>query len=309
MGRLKTITRRAFLIGSVAVGGGVAFGTYMTARPHPNPLAGQLADGEASFNPWVKISPDQITLITPHADIGQGVVHMQAMIIGEEMDLEPGQYVTDFGAPDPAYYNTAFAEEAGEAIAATTPLSAGAASTVIGAVTKLLGIQGTGGSTSTTDSFDKLRMAGAVARETLKEAAAQVHGVPRSELTTANGKVILADGTEVAYTDLAAVAGEIPPVTDVALREPSEWRHIGKPSMREDVARKSTGTQNYGIDLELDGMVYAAVRVNPRRSGVTAYDASVAEGMRGVSGIVPVTNGVAVVADNTWRAFRAIEEV
>ena len=90
MGTLSKITRRSFLIGSAAIGGGVAFGVYAVQSPHANPLSQDLANGEATFNPWVKISGDNITLITNHADIGQGSAHMQATLIAEEMDLDHG---------------------------------------------------------------------------------------------------------------------------------------------------------------------------------------------------------------------------
>ena len=83
MGRAATITRRAFLIGSVAIGGGVAFGTYLGVRPLENPNLADLKDGEASFNPWVLISPEKITLITPHGDKGQGVASSQANVMAK----------------------------------------------------------------------------------------------------------------------------------------------------------------------------------------------------------------------------------
>ena len=92
MGRARTIARRTFLIGSAALVGGVAFGAYVVRKPHDNPLADTLAEGEATFNPWVKVTADGITLITPHPDIGQGAVQMQAILIAEEMDLDPGQF-------------------------------------------------------------------------------------------------------------------------------------------------------------------------------------------------------------------------
>ena len=74
MGRLRTIARRTFLVGSVAIVGGVAFGTYMMQRRLPNPLEADLGDGEATFNPWVLIDSEKVTLITPHGDKGQGVM-------------------------------------------------------------------------------------------------------------------------------------------------------------------------------------------------------------------------------------------
>ena len=99
-------------------------------------------------------------------------------------------------------------------------------------------------------------------------------------------------------------------MTQVRLRPPSDWRMIGKAVQRLDIVAKSTGTQAYGIDLEMDGMLHATVRVNPRQGGsLNGFDASAAENMRGVSAVFEVTNGVAVIADNTWRAFRAAEEI
>ena len=185
----------------------------------------------------VKIDAEKVTLIVPHADIGQGVVHMQAILIAEELDIEPGQYVTEFGKPNAAYYNTAFA---GEGVPFMSRDESGAADTMrtfMGYVVKMMGIQGTGGSTSVADSFDKLRMAGAVARETLKLAASEESGVPVAQLKTANGAVQLPDGSELAYTQLAARAANVEPVTDVALRGKSEWRLIGKECIGSGVLR------------------------------------------------------------------------
>lgn len=305
MGRVRTIARRTFLIGSAAIAGGVAFGIYTVRQPLDNPLADGLADGSVTFNPWVRISADGITLITPHVDIGQGSVHMQAILIAEELDLDPGGYTTSFGPPDGAYYNRALSDEAGEAMSQIMPLSASVMSGAMGVAFKMLGMQITGGSSSVPDSYDKLREAGAVARETLKLAASKQSNVPVADLTTRSGKVILPDGSEIAYTDLAALAATLDPVRDVALRPPSQWRLIGTPTLRADIVAKSTGTQVFGIDLQIDGMVHAAVRVNPHRTPMNSYDAAQADTMPGVQRILPVTNGVAVIADSTWNAFSA----
>lgn len=191
MGRARTIARRTFLVGSAAILGGVAFGTYLVKRSLPNPLEADLADGEATFNAWVKIDADTITLITPHADLGQGVVSSQAALIAEEMDLDFGQFETSFGTPSSAYYNTGFADGGAPFMATDDSFKADAVRSVLSGVLKIAGLQGTGGSTSMPDSFEKLRHAGAVARETLKLAASQQTGVPVSELTTRSGAVIL----------------------------------------------------------------------------------------------------------------------
>ncbi len=310
MGRLKTIGRRSFLIGSAAVLGGVAFGTFMVARPYANPLVKGLAEGEATFNPYVKLTSEKITLIVPHADIGQGVQSSQAALIAEELDIDLDQAELSFGEPSAAYYNTAFAEEGVPFMSFDDGSMAETMRDVVGGVVKLLGVQGTGGSTSMPDQYEKLRMAGAVARETIKAAASARTGVSVDRLSTEAGAVVLPDGTRIAYTDLAADAAGIPPVRKVALRDPSTWVKVGKPMLRTDTLAKSTGTQVFGIDLAFSGMVYASVRVNPRKGGrMIAFDAAEAETMRGVKAIVPVENGVAAVADNSWRAFQAVNAI
>jgi len=310
MGRLKTIARRSFIVGSVAIAGGVAFGTYLVRRDPANPLAQDAAAGDAVFNPWVRINAERITLVTPHMDMGQGATALQAMLIAEELDVDLDQVTTTYGVPSAAYYNTALAAEAVPFRSNDQGLAAGAMRSTMGAVMKVLGAQVTGGSTSVPDSFDKLRMAGAVARETLKAAAARETGFEAYQLKTQSGAVVLPDGTRIDYTALAATAAQIDPVTDVTLRAPSEWRLIGKPQQRLDVVAKSTGTQIYGIDLQIDGMVHASVRMNPRKGApMLGFDASGAEGMRGVLQILALPYGVAVIADNTWRAFRALDQI
>lgn len=310
MGRAAKIARRTFLVGAVAIAGGVAFGTYLVKRRPDNPLKAGLADGEATFNPWVKIDATGVTLVAPHADKGQGIASLQAALIAEELDLEPGQYAITFGAPSAAYWNTALAADALPFRPADTGLVAEGARSAASALFKVLGMQITGGSSAAPDSYEKLRMAGAVARETLKRAAAQQTGVPVERLRTEKGAVITPDGKAIAYTALARTASQIEPVTNVALRPPSQWRHIGKAMQRSDIVAKSTGTQAYGIDVTLPGMVYAAVRTNPRLGGkLVSYDAATAQGMRGVQKVVAITGGVAVIADNTWRAMRAVEAI
>lgn len=306
MARAGTILRRTFLVGSAALAGGVAFGVYAVRRPHKNPLEDQLADGETTFNPWVKIGPERITLIAPHADIGQGVRSLQAALIAEEMDLDFGQFDVEPGPPAAAYWNTASAEEAVPFQPTDKGFVAESARTVVGSVLKLVGLQITGGSSTAPDSFDKLRIAGAVARETLKAAAAREHGIAVSELRTKSGAVILPDGSALPYTSLAAAAAAIEPATDVTPRDPARWRLLGRPMQRLDVVAKSTGTMEFGIDLAKDGMRYATVRFNPRQGGaLNGYDAKAAESMPGVERVLEVSNGVAVIADNTWNAFQA----
>lgn len=302
------IARRAFLFGSAALGGGIAFGGYLALRPLGNPLEEGLRDGEVTFNPWVKITPEAVFVIAHHTDVGQGVRTMQATLICEELDIAPEAVTVLPAEPALAYYTP----EALEDLSPVNPRTTGPVAQIVrdstGLVAKMFSLMTTGGSSSTSNSFVRLRLAGAVARETLVAAAARRTGLDRAVLTTRDGAVHLPDGTAIAYTDLAAEAAEIEPVTDVTLRPPSEWRLIGKPRQRLDVIAKSTGTLTYGIDVRMDGMVHAALRLNPNVGGaLLSYDASAALAMRGVAQVIEVAGGLAVVADNTWRAFRAAD--
>ncbi|WP_288942769.1 molybdopterin cofactor-binding domain-containing protein [uncultured Roseovarius sp.] len=310
MSRAGKIARRTFLIGSAAIAGGVAFGVVMYKRPHENPLLSGLAEGEAALTPYVRITPQGITLITPRADLGQGAYNVQALLIAEELDVTLDQVAVDPGPPSPAYYNTALSHDSAPFASTDDSFMAETTRAVLDAPMKFLGIQITGGSTTVPDGWEKLRHAGAVARETLKAAAASQTGVNTADLRTENGAVILPDGTRLPYTDLAATAAQIAPIEDVALRDPSDWKLIGQNIQRLDIVAKSTGTQAYGIDTRLDGMLHAAVRTNPRQGGaMRSHDAARAETMRGVHRIVPITGGVGVLADNTWRAMQAVNAI
>ncbi len=310
MSKLANAARRTFLVGSAVIVGGVAFGTYLVRKTPANPLLDAQQEGEAVFNPWVKIDAKGITLIAPHTELGQGVRSAQAALIAEELDLEWGQFSVEPGPPSAAYYNTALAEEQVPFMSTDTSFSAEALRASMGAVFKVLGLQLTGGSSTVPDSFTKLRLAGASARETLKLAASQRSGVPLEQLKTEKGAVLLPNGTRLAYTELAQEASAVEPVQNVQLRDPSQWRLLGKPMQRLDIVPKSTGTLTFGIDLRREGMLHASVKVNPRQGGkMLSFDAKTAAGMRGVKKIVPVTNGVAVVADNTWRAFQALNAI
>ncbi len=311
MGRLGKITRRTFFIGSAAIAGGVAFGIYAARKPFPNPNLKDLQAGAASFNPWVVIDEEKITLIASHTDKGQGIFSAQAALIAEELDVELDQVTVSFGKPDRAYYNRVLMDPmAGYPMYDNSPAAERVRGILGGVIKLVLPSQATGGSSSIPDTYEKLRQAGATARETLKLAAAAKSGVPVERLKTARGAVILPDSSELAYTALAADAADIKPVPDVPLRDPSTWRLLGKPMGRLDMTAKCTGTLDYGIDFRTEGLLHATVKVNPRQGGgLKGYNADTALAMRGVKHVLEITGGVAVVADNTWRAIRAANAV
>lgn len=308
MGRAKTIARRSFLIGSAAILGGVAFGAYFVNRPTPNPLLDGLAEGEAALTPFVKITPEGITLIVPRADVGQGIASTQATLIAEELDIDPATATLDPGQPHQAYFNGTVAADGLPFPAWEHGRVAETVRDLMITVARLTGSQFTGGSSSTADLHETLRRAGATARETLKAAASARTGVATADLRTEDGHVILPDDTRIAYTDLAADAAAIEPVTDVGLRPVADWQRLGKPYQRLDIFAKSTGTQEYGIDVVLPGMLHATVRANPGRGGgMASYSADAALAMQGVKSVVEVNEDLAVIADNTWFAFKAAE--
>lgn len=301
------IARRTFLVGSAAIVGGVAFGVYKAGQTPPNPL--NPAKGETALNPFVMIDRQGITLIAPRAEMGQGVHTTWAALIAEELDVELADVRVLHGPPAKAYYNSALV---GESLytkgydAADFTRSLGK---TLGAAGKLINAQVTGGSTSMKDGFERMRVAGATARETLKQAASDRLGIPAGQLKTAGGKVISPDGTETPYADLAEDAAGIEP-PDVRLRDPSQWRILGRSQPRVDMLEKSAGTAQFGIDTRLEGMKFASLRINPRLGGgMISFDAGKAETMPGVEKIVDLGNGIAVVANNTWLAMQAADAV
>lgn len=307
MSRIGTISRRAALVGAGAVAGGLVVGFYFSERFRVNARGKHgLKQGQHMLTPYVRIDQDGVTIITPRADLGQGAYSIQAALVAEELDIAWSDIKVDPGLPSSAYANARVARE-GLPIAATED---GIRDTVAGLISafggKFLSLQMTGGSSTVADAYDRLRMAGATAREVLLRAAEKQTGVARDKLATRDGAVITPDGRALSYASLAETAAGIELPTDVKLRDPATWRYLGKPMPRIDMVAKCTGTATFGIDIRLPSMVYATVCTNPRLGGaIRSYDDSDAVKARGVLKIVPVKGGVGVIADNTWRAFKA----
>jgi isoquinoline 1-oxidoreductase beta subunit len=308
MSHVGKIARRTFIVGFAAVAGGVAFGVYAYRRAPTNPLVKDLRRGQAAPTPYVRVDESGVTIIAPRADVGQGAYSVLAALVAEELDIVWEDVKVDHGPPSAAYYN-------GKVLAESLPFSAtdngfiARNARFFGDVGgKFLSVQVTGGSTTVADGYEKMRVAGAVAREVFLLAAAKQTGIAKSDLRTRNGSVITPDRRSLSYASLAATAAEIEPPAKVTLKPESEWRYLGKPMPRIDMVAKCTGTATFGIDLRMPDMVYATVRTNPRIGGaMKKYDASVAAKSKGVLKIVPIAGGVGVIADNTWRAFRAAQ--
>ncbi|MDZ7859011.1 xanthine dehydrogenase family protein molybdopterin-binding subunit [Sphaerotilus sp.] len=310
MSRLATLTRRGVLIGSVAVLGGAAFGVWRYRQPHPNPLLDTLPEGSHAITPYVRIDAQGVTVITPRAEMGQGVHTTLAALVAEELDVDWDDLRVEHGPPGAAYYNRAMLVEAVPFGVLDHSAAAEAMRGTMGVLAKFIGLQGTGGSSSLPDAFDKMRLAGAAARFALVAAAAQRLGVPASALKTASGAVVAPDGRRLSYPELAADAARVDLPDALPLKPRALWRYLGKSMPRVDMVGKCTGTATFGIDVRLPGMVFATVRMNPALDApLTAFDATAAKAMRGVLQVVALPGGIGVVADNTWRAFQAAQAV
>ncbi len=308
------ITRRTFLGATVAVAGGMAVGYYFYRKPYANPLLDDLAAGEAAFNPYVKIAADNtVTIIVPRAEMGQGVTTTLAAMVAEELDVDLDAVQIEHGPASKAYYNHAMLAESAPFPVFDESMMANATRAIQGGMSKVFGIQGTGGSSSTRDAYEKMRHAGCAARVMLVSAAAKRWNVPESSLKTAHGAVTdPASGKSATYGELAAAAATQDPPSEIELRSKSEWRYLGKSPGRTDVAAKVTGTAEFGIDVVLPDMLHATVKMSPRFGAkAKTYDKTAALAVPGVRQVVPIEattgSGFGIIADNTWAAFKGAE--
>jgi len=308
MGTLGKITRRAFMFGSAAIAGGVAFGYYKYHQQLGNPLKPQ--KGQATLNPYLLLTKDAITIITPRAEMGQGIHTTLAALVAEELDVDWQIIKTAHGPASGTYFNGA--------ISGILPYPEYEESKMRETISGIMGEIGgkmmqmhlTGGSTSTKDAYVKMRIAGAGARQVLIQAAAQKWQKPASSLKTKDGFVIGPEGQKLSYYELAGEAANITPPSDPKLKDTSQWRYLGKNMPRVDMVEKITGTAQFGIDTKLQGMLFATVRMNPNLGAkMKSFDAKQAEKMPGVKKIVDMGNGIGVIAQNTWAAFQAAEAV
>lgn len=310
MGRVKTITRRGFLLASAAVAGGVVFGYWKYRQPHGNPLVEELIDGESALTPYVRIDSSGITLIAPRAEMGQGIHTTLAALLAEELDVSLSSVQIEHGPASSAYFNAAVLEEGVPFAQTDNGWLASKARKLMHVPARFLGMQLTGGSSSIPDAFIKMRTAGAAARHVLLEAAARQLGVEAGSLHTDNGHVVSSDGVRLSYVSLAVEAASIEPPADPVLKEPSSWTLLGKTLPRVDMLAKCTGTAPYAIDVRLPGMRYATVRCNPHLGGgIKEIETTAALAMRGVEQVVMLPDGFAVIASNTWLAFEAAKAV
>jgi len=269
------VSRRGFIQAGSALSGGLMVGVSL-------PLAGpaQAAGLVHTPNAWVHIADDNtITLLSARAEMGQGVYTSMPMLIAEELNVDIQKVKVAFAPPDKVYGNAL-----------------------------IFGLQLTGGSTSVREGWEKLRLAGAQVREMLVAAAAQKWGVDAASLRAEDGKVLGAGGRSATYGELADAAAKLPAPEKPAIKDPSQFRIVGKRTRRLDTPAKVNGTARFGMDVTLPGMVYASLAQCPVIGGtVKGFDAAKVKALPGVIDVVQIPDGVAVVAASYWQAKKARE--
>ena len=272
--------RRTFLTAGVAVGvvgGGLVLGIRYANRREE--AAGAAASGRTlAPNAFVRVAPDDtITVVIGKAEMGQGIYTGLAMALAEELDVDPARVKVELAGADPAF-NVPF-----------------------------MPIQITGGSMSTSTTYTQLREAGARARAMLLAAAAQKWNVDAATLRTENGKVLNGSKSS-SYGALADAASQLPVPEKVTLKDPAQFRYLGKPIKRLDAPMKVDGSAKFGLDMRVPGMLFAVI-ARPPVIGATLgkVDDSAARAVQGVVDVKVIPAGVAVYGTNTWAAKRGRE--
>src|SRR5712671_3259104 len=287
MNKTAKLSRRNFIVATAATGGGLALGFNMPngiiEAAAQNGNAG-IANGGAEVNAWVVIKPnDTVVIRIARSEMGQGTLTGLAQLVAEELECDWKKVTVERITPG---HNESRK--------------------------RVWGDMSTGGSRGIRGSQDYLRQSGAAARMMLVQAAANQWKVPVGELTAANGVVThAASRRSTSYGKLAAAAAklEAPELKSVALKNPRSWKIAGKPMKRLDTADKLNGSKVYAIDMQLPGMLCAAVKDCPVFGGkVVSYDESKIAGRPGFKKVVRIKDtALAVVADTWWHAKTALE--
>ncbi|GMP12824.1 xanthine dehydrogenase family protein molybdopterin-binding subunit [Bradyrhizobium sp. TM239] len=273
------MNRRAFVIGSATLGAGLAIGLDI---PFGGPAVVRAADGSPEIGAWVVVRPDDTVVIRiARSEMGQGSLTGLAQLVAEELECDWTKVTTEYPTP-------------GQSVARK----------------RVWGDFSTGGSRGIRSSQDYVRKGGATARVMLIQAAADAWKVPASECAAANSVIThTPSGRTTTYGKVAEAAAKLSPPADVKLKDPKDWKLIGKGVKRLDTADKTTGAMIYGADVKLPGMLNAAIKDCPVFGGkLKSFDEAKIAGMKGVKKVVKVGDtAVAVVADTWWHAKTALD--
>ena len=306
------ISRRTFIIGGTLAGGGLVLAYALSPFSNLKRARSLGAAGdEVMLATWVKIAPDgTITVIVPHSEMGQGVHTSLPMMLAEELDADWSHVRMEQAPADPAFANGALARGYLLGDYHVPAALSGAADFTMRKAAEFLHAQITGGSLSIrATGVEGMRRTGAAARWMLIQAAAAAWGVPAEEVTTEKSRLTHASSRRSSsYGEMATAAATFDPPADAPLKPRDRYTIVGQSLPRFDVPAKVDGSARYGVDTRLPGMLYAAVRASPVFGGrVASYDATAIAGRRGGVRALEIPGGVAVVADNYWRAKQALE--
>ncbi|WP_082549376.1 xanthine dehydrogenase family protein molybdopterin-binding subunit [Rhizobacter sp. Root404] len=276
----RGVTRRAVLAGGAGTGlliavGGLLPSSAMAAAPGPEGAA----TGLLAPNQFVRVGTDNlVTIVCKHHEMGQGNATGLASMAADELDADWSLVRTEFAPADAKLYaNLAF------------------------------GMQGTGGSSAISNSYLQMRSAGATARAMLVAAAAEAWKVPASEIKASKSVLTHASGKRATYGEMAAAAAKQTPPANPVLKTPAQFTLMGKSDAtpRVDSLEKCTGKATYTIDVKLPGLLTAVIAWPPSFGAkLVSFDAADAKKVKGVTDVVQVPEGVAVVATGTWAALQ-----
>src|ERR1700716_2057835 len=230
MNHMPKLNRRAFVIGSAALGTGLAIGLDI---PFGGPTVVRAADGSPEVNAWVVIRPDDTVVIRiARSEMGQGSLTGLAQLVAEELERDWSKVTTEFPTPGQS-----------------------------GARKRTWGDFSPGGSRGIRTSQDYVRKGGATARVMLIEAAANEWKVPAAECTAANSVIThTPSGKTTTFGKVVEAAAKLEAPADVKLKDPKDWKIAGKGLKRLDTSDKTTGKMTYGVDIKLPGMLNAAIK-------------------------------------------------
>jgi isoquinoline 1-oxidoreductase subunit beta len=270
---MKNVSRREFLRSSAAISGGLVIGFWLPAG------GGRLARAQAAAKPvapnaFLHIGKDgTCTVMVKHLEFGQGVTTSLPMLVAEELECDWSKVRAVLAPAGPEYAHTAF------------------------------GMQMTGGSSSVWNSWDQLRTVGAQARTMLVQAAAGQWKVKPADVRAEKGFVIGPGGRKLSYGQLAEAAGRLPVPEKVALKDPKSFKVIGRPTRRLDSPEKVNGKAQFGLDVQRKDL-HTALVMHPPVFGarVMSLNAEKVKGVPGVTHVVELTSGVAVLGKSFWAA-------
>jgi isoquinoline 1-oxidoreductase beta subunit len=305
------IKRRAFLIGGAAVVGGGVFAIGW-ADHAANRTAAALTEGKGGHNfaIWLRIGEDdRITLFSPHADIGQGSNTGLAQMLAEELDADWSQLEVVSAPAESAFANVPLGRGFLAEMTGHPGLVAALPSSLLSLIARSMDLQITGGSSALRFTGQKgMRVVGAATRLALVETAARRLGVPASELTTADSKVIhAASRRTLRYGELAAEAAGRSLDSAPKLKDARAFRFIGQSVPRLDIPGKVDGSAQYGMDVAMPGMRVGTVMAAPVRGGkLLSVDPAPAMAVTGVEKVIKLDGAVVVIAKGYWQALKGL---